>query len=530
MRFRALIRKELLEAFRSFFWEQKTGKRRKPSGLILFGLLYALIIFNLVRMYAGIFGATAFSWVPAGNTDAYFAYAIIVSSVMSLFLSLIIIYSSLFMSKDNSLILSLPVRPYEILLSRLCSVYIYSFVFTAASLIPAFVQYLRYGAVTIMSVCTFAILLFLLPAVVLSISTLLGYLIGLVTARMRHKQAGIMILTLIGTMFMSFGFSFLSGSAATGNMDSIVPTRFLSITKGFLNPLGLAGRAFAGSAGSLVIFIVFSLVFIYAVTVLVGNSLVRILGITEKQKKIKFSMNMVRTKSIKKTLFERERRRVMSNALYVLNCMLGSIMAIIGAGAMIIFSGKIKAVLGSFPVPVSLFCGVLCAMASMNDITAPSISTEGKTIWLLNSLPLETEQILYSKIRFHFVFTFVPFLLLHISACYVFSLSVLKAVFSLVVMTLYILVVAYLGLFNDLKHGNTSYMNEAIAIKQSMSVLFSLGEGILLAALMLVPSIMLMGRFNEYLIAGVYGFILCVLLIVLSSWMKKTGIKLFRQM
>ncbi len=527
MRFRALVRKELLEAFRSFFWEQKTGKRRKPSGLIMFGVLYVLILFNLIRMYSGFLGSIAASWLSHGYSDAYFAFAIIISSVLSLFLSVIIIYSSLFMSKDNSVMLSLPIRPYEILLSRLCSIYLFTFVFTALGLIPAFVIYAKNAPVTFISAVTFGLCLFLLPAVVLSISTLFGYLIGLVTARMRHKQAGIMIITAIGVMFISFGFGTISGSAASGLLEGSVPTSFLSVLKGSVNPLGLAGRAFAGSVSSLIFFLVISLVFICAVTVLVGRSLVRILGITEKQKKVKFKAEMIRSNSIKKALFERERRKVFSNAIYVMNCMLGSIMALIGAVALLIFSGKIRAVLSGFTVPVSIISGALCAMASMNDITAPSVSTEGNSIWILRSLPVRTEEILNSKIRFHFIYTFVPFLLLQISVSVTFPLSIVQAIISLAVMALYILVVAFLGLFNDLKHGDTSYINEAVAIKQSMSVLFSLGEAMVLAALILVPSIVFMGRINGYLLTGIYGFVLCVLFILLFSWMKRKGKELF---
>lgn len=37
-----------------------------------------------------------------------------------------------------------------------------------------------------------------------------------------------------------------------------------------------------------------------------------------------------------------------------------------------------------------LLCVVLCGFASMNFITAPSISLEGISLWLLQSLPINT--------------------------------------------------------------------------------------------------------------------------------------------
>lgn len=41
---------------------------------------------------------------------------------------------------------------------------------------------------------------------------------------------------------------------------------------------------------------------------------------------------------------------------------------------------------GSVPL---LLCVVLCGFASMNFMTAPFISLEGKSLWLLQSLPID---------------------------------------------------------------------------------------------------------------------------------------------
>ncbi len=43
---------------------------------------------------------------------------------------------------------------------------------------------------------------------------------------------------------------------------------------------------------------------------------------------------------------------------------------------------------GSVPL---LICVVLCGLASMNFVTAPSVSLEGKSLWLMQSLPVAFE-------------------------------------------------------------------------------------------------------------------------------------------
>ncbi len=40
----------------------------------------------------------------------------------------------------------------------------------------------------------------------------------------------------------------------------------------------------------------------------------------------------------------------------------------------------------------------VCMTAAMNDIVVPSVSLEGKNIWLIQSLPVKTRDILNAKL------------------------------------------------------------------------------------------------------------------------------------
>ena len=48
------------------------------------------------------------------------------------------------------------------------------------------------------------------------------------------------------------------------------------------------------------------------------------------------------------------------------------------------------------------------SLASMNFMTAPSVSLEGKSLWLLQSLPVEPWRIFRAKIRMQFLLTDLP--------------------------------------------------------------------------------------------------------------------------
>ena len=52
-----------------------------------------------------------------------------------------------------------------------------------------------------------------------------------------------------------------------------------------------------------------------------------------------------------------------------------------------------------------------CGLVSMNFMTAPSVSLEGKSLWLLQSLPVEPWRIFKAKIRMQLLLTGLPLLL-----------------------------------------------------------------------------------------------------------------------
>ena len=57
-----------------------------------------------------------------------------------------------------------------------------------------------------------------------------------------------------------------------------------------------------------------------------------------------------------------------------------------------------------------MLTAALCMLASMNDMAAPSVSLEGKSLWLLQSLPVTPWQVLRAKLRLQLLLTAIPVL------------------------------------------------------------------------------------------------------------------------
>ena len=48
-----------------------------------------------------------------------------------------------------------------------------------------------------------------------------------------------------------------------------------------------------------------------------------------------------------------------------------------------------------------LLAGGICVMGAMNDMAAPSVSLEGKNIWVVQSLPVPAWYVLRAKLTMH---------------------------------------------------------------------------------------------------------------------------------
>ena len=102
----------------------KAGKGR----ILLFSLLYLL----LISLFAGmsVIGAVTLGFVliPIGASWLYFAIFFLVSFTLIFVLSIFETKSELFECKDNDLLLSMPIKPRDIVASRVLVVLIYNYI------------------------------------------------------------------------------------------------------------------------------------------------------------------------------------------------------------------------------------------------------------------------------------------------------------------------------------------------------------------------------------------------------------------
>ena len=169
----------------------------------------------------------------------------------------------------------------------------------------------------------------------------------------------------------------------------------------------------------------------------------------------------------------------------------------------------------------------LSMMASMNDMVVPSVSLEGKNIWITQSLPMDLWQVLRAKLSVQLLLTILPLIICEICFAIVLPGYGVEIILSMIVPITFTVFLTLFGLLLGLQMPNLSWTNELAPIKQNFGVVISMCGGWAVSVLLSV--IYYMGGYRmgviPYFMLILVAFIL--LSVVLCIWLKKKGTIIF---
>ena len=474
---KCLIQKQLSEIFRSYLYDAKKNKARPKGAVIAYFVLFALLI---VFVLGGLFTFMAFSVCkPLCDADMPWLYFLIMG-LLSVFLgtfgSVFNTYSGLYLAKDNDLLLSMPIPVRYILLSRLASVYLLGFLYSAVVIVPTCIVYWVVYRADAAAVFGGILLTLLVSLLVFTLSCMLGWVVAQISKKLKNKSVVTVLVSLvfIGAYYFfyfkakDFLFVLIQNAALYGNIVH---------TKAY--PLYLFGRVgtgdwFASAVVTLSVIAVLSLV-LY----LLSHSFIRIATASDKTEKRAYKSSSVRKSSLSRALLNREKRHFVSNPTYMLNCGLG-ILFLPLCGIVMLWKGNtfipiLTEIFEDCPDCIVIIASVvLCVICAVNAITEPSVSLEGNTLGLIRSLPVTTKQILGAKIRLHAVLTAIPCLFCIGCFCIVYPIKPLHALLLLLQTLSFILLSAQVGLYLGLKMPIMNWTSDITPIKQSAGILLDL--------------------------------------------------------
>lgn len=529
---KALLKKQMMEVFAWIYQDKKTGKNRSKKGLITFSLLYILVLGFLGSIFYIVADSLC---VPLLNQNLgwlYFALMGIVSAALGVFASIFNTFTTLYKAKDNDLLLAMPIPVREVLLVRLSGVYILGLMYELLVMIPTLIVYFLNANVGFTGAVFSLIIPPVLSVLVLTLSCVLGWIVACISSRLKNQK----ILTVIVSLAFIGVYYYFCGNASTILQKILTdPDGLGEKIKGIIYPLYHMGLAAEGNAISMLIFsaIIFS---IFGVVYLVLHlSFLKLATSNRGAAKVKYVEKKTNAVSPERALLYKEFRRFLGSHNYMLNCGLGIVFMILASVLMIIKRDVIKEVaFGMFAgyedILAMVAAAAICLTTTMNDMSAPSVSLEGKNIWIAQSLPISGWQALSAKLKMHLILTLIPAAVMTACVEWLLKPNTLFAILIPLIVILFILLMAVLGLVCNLKMPNLSWTSEVVPIKQSACVMLVLfgGWGIILA--LCVVYYLLMRWITPAIFLTGVSFLLLILDFVLLGWLKKRGGLIFESL
>ncbi|MGN0482856.1 MAG: hypothetical protein ACI4HI_04815 [Lachnospiraceae bacterium] len=526
---RILIKKQLMELF-SFFWmDKKKNTKRKAGNLACAVLLYLLMFGVVAYLFFNMGSEMCKPLVDAGMAWLYFALMDLMAIALGAFGSVFNTYASLYQAKDNAMLLSMPIRPRSILFVRLIGVYAMGLLYELLVMIPALLVYFIAAKPSVLAIVLSLLMTLVLSVFVLSLSTVLGGVVAWIASISKNKN---MITVVFSIVFLVAYYYFYMKGFNLLQEVIVNPQIAGDFFKGKVYPIYQMGQASAGNGQAFLIITAAVLVLFAVIYVVLSSSYIKIITKNKGIAKKEYKQQTMKVGSMQKALFQKEMHRFLGSSTYMLNCGLGILMMVVaGIACLIKGDGMVQFVSKTEMFSLDLIplvaCAGICMMASMNDITAPSVSLEGKNLWLLHSFPVPAWKALLGKLQVHLTLTLVPVTFLEICVLIVIKPDFINGMMLVFVTDLFVFVMAEFGLMLNLLVPNLKWTNEVVPIKQSMSVMISLfGGWVLVTACFALH--MAVGKMVTPI--GFFGMVAAILFaafVGMYVWLKKKGTRIF---
>lgn len=530
MALKALIRVRLRELLYSLTQGSRGKKSRNRASVLLLAALLVYTFGFFGYSFWKMFHAMAPTLRAIGMGWLLFALAGLMSFGLMFVGSVFTAKSQLYEARDNELLLSMPIRPRAILASRLLMLLILNLVSGLLPGVPAIAAWIAETGFEARTTAAYVLVFHaLLPVAALTASALFGWLLHLATRRMRNKSLATVLLSVV---LLALYFYSISGLGAWQQRAMMDPAGTLG-GLGRFRVLSWIGHAVADADGLLLLGMSLAVAAAAgAACLLLAASFLRLATDRRGAAKRKYVEKREAGHSAGTALLLREFRRLGASPAYLLNGTMGLLMTAILFVMFLVKKGELTELLGpalaNAPVELNeigalIGAMVLCMMSSTVILTAPSISLEGKCLWIGQTLPVTPQALLCAKLRLHLLIALPVFELCALVLGLLFRPAPLYFALLLLLPAAFTAFMALFGLMENLRHPNFDWINEAQPIKRGLSATITMLVGF---ALVILPCALL-GFFWEHLtplgVALGYLAVLTAADLLLWRWLMTRG-------
>ena len=525
-----LLKKQFMEIFRGFIINRKTNKPRSKANCILMFVLYG---FLLIGVIGGSFSAIAVGvcsgLAPVGMGWLYFilfcGIAILLGTLGSAFNS----YSGLYLPKDNDLLLSMPIPVKTIIASRLLNVFLLGAMYSSVVMLPTLIVYWVFAGITAASVIC-GILLFLdITLLVMMLSCLLGWVVAKVSLKLKNKS---FVIVLLAVVFIGL-YYFVNFKAQEWIRGLVANAAVYGANiKGSAYALYLFGRIGEGDILATAIFTAATVLLLALTLFILSRGFLKLATSTGSVSKTRYQEKRASQRSVFSALLSKEFSRFTSSPNYMLNTGLG-ILLIPVFGVFLLIKGP--EMMDTFSIVMNgrtdtvelILCAVIMMVCAMNDMAAPSVSLEGKSVWIPQTLPVDAKTVLKAKAAMHLILSSIPMLIVIVCEMIVLNTPVADKLMICLIQVILTVFFSVFASFAGIKNPIMDWTTEIIPIKQSGAVMLTLFGGWGIAVVFAAPYFLVGQMIGLIPYLAVWSVIFAVVTVLMYRWLMTKGAEAF---
>lgn len=508
---------------------------------------------NKASLLIPLFIALYLMFMIWGNANTFFEkleplhlqYLLLPLSIFGVSIMTIIegIYKSgslIFNSKDDDLLLSLPLKRSTILFIRIFKFYIFELLFNSLFMLPIMIAYIRWAInLNWTYYLSSFIMLLVSPIIPIIISSFIGAFMSSISSRFKYKNLVQIILSmcfLLVVLYISFSLNDFMNyliSKANSINDLVIKIYY---------PAGIYYKLITDFNVIDLILFIFINIGIFTISIYILSKFYFKINSRLKRitvfKKVNINNIVIKSRKVYYSLIRKELNTFFKTPVFIINAGLGLLLFIL---LTIIISIKFNSIL---PILInmnlseylimnnlSILILILILFTSyMTSITNSVISLEGKNINILKSLPIKFKTILMSKIYSSLILT-TPILLIGDIILFVrFKICVIESFLLILLSILIPLVSHFIGIIINLRYPKLDYENSTEVVKQSTSSLVSLALGMLLLVVNIVIVTNIIGLVNSKLILFMFSLIYIMIDIIFYLYLINVGVKEFKDL
>lgn len=475
------------------------GKAKEKNKL---SVVIAVFVCVLIEGVIVKFMLDAYAMLAKNNFENILAAASLsVSTLFTILFSFFYIMDTFYFSRDIEILMTFPLKSYQILGAKTAIVFIHQYFLQIFVLLPTLITF-NYKVHSFIFFVYSIIIYFIFPIIPIAVCSILSIVIMSFRVVIKNKVIfNVFCVSFISALIL---IMYLLNASMNSNdlylIDNITSYRYKvlmdNITSIFLNAR-LAVHSLIDYKSINGFFYLITLIFVSIAMIFLMMLIAKrvylksIIGINESSFNRKRSIKSISFK--RRTAFTayivKELKEILRTPAYFQNCILSGVVI-----PCIIFIIICKIVLRNYVISNNIFLvvgtSIIIFISQLNEVCCTSISREGNLFFIVNYIPIKFKTQILAKAVSGMIVSFISEVLILVSSIFIFKISIYIVLLSLIVSILGNVGFSLLGILIDLKFPKLQWENEVAVVKNNFNS--SIHEILTLIIITLIAAIVML--------------------------------------